>query len=193
MWHKPCRTFHPWCPCIKDPLLVCDVGLSLPLVAPILMVYWDAVASHFCYLSGIPASNRKRKFVLLISQPSLETLKTFLVDYIIIVGDMKNCQTNVSYFILIGGCWWPLMSLVTRHSAWWLFCWPLHCRGTICHLRCLAPLLQVTMKHLSDASHCINHCWLFVLHWMLSLMKFNMNSTVIEIECQFSYYHKFLM
>ena len=25
MWHKPCRTFHPWCPCIKTRCLVrCD-------------------------------------------------------------------------------------------------------------------------------------------------------------------------
>ena len=23
MWHKPCRTFHPWCPCIKTRCL-CD-------------------------------------------------------------------------------------------------------------------------------------------------------------------------
>ena len=21
MWHKPCRTFHPWCPCIKTSCL----------------------------------------------------------------------------------------------------------------------------------------------------------------------------
>ena len=24
MWHKPCRTFHPWCPCIKTRCLSCD-------------------------------------------------------------------------------------------------------------------------------------------------------------------------
>ena len=23
MWHKPCRTFHPWCPCIKTRCLLC--------------------------------------------------------------------------------------------------------------------------------------------------------------------------
>ena len=22
MWHKPCRTFHPWCPCIKTRCLL---------------------------------------------------------------------------------------------------------------------------------------------------------------------------
>ena len=22
MWHKPCRTFHPWCPCIKNRCLL---------------------------------------------------------------------------------------------------------------------------------------------------------------------------
>ena len=22
MWHKPCRTFHPWCPCIKTSCLL---------------------------------------------------------------------------------------------------------------------------------------------------------------------------
>ena len=25
MWHKPCRTFHPWCPCIKTRCLCCLV------------------------------------------------------------------------------------------------------------------------------------------------------------------------
>ena len=24
MWHKPCRTFHPWCPCIKTRCLSRD-------------------------------------------------------------------------------------------------------------------------------------------------------------------------
>ena len=24
MWHKPCRTFHPWCPCIKTRCLVIE-------------------------------------------------------------------------------------------------------------------------------------------------------------------------
>ena len=26
MWHKPCRTFHPWCPCIKTRCLVPSHG-----------------------------------------------------------------------------------------------------------------------------------------------------------------------
>ena len=26
MWHKPCRTFHPWCLCIKTRCLLHDVG-----------------------------------------------------------------------------------------------------------------------------------------------------------------------
>ena len=40
MWHKPCRTFHPWCPCIKTRCLFrpskadfsrqpCDTGVIL--------------------------------------------------------------------------------------------------------------------------------------------------------------------
>ena len=28
MWHKPCRTFHPWCPCIKTRCLCCDYIIS---------------------------------------------------------------------------------------------------------------------------------------------------------------------
>ena len=28
MWHKPCRTFHPWCPCIKTRCLS-TLGLKL--------------------------------------------------------------------------------------------------------------------------------------------------------------------
>ena len=33
MWHKPCRTFHPWCPCIKTHCLLwpCDDNLSCGL------------------------------------------------------------------------------------------------------------------------------------------------------------------
>ena len=26
MWHKPCRTFHPWCPCIKTRCLSFSLG-----------------------------------------------------------------------------------------------------------------------------------------------------------------------
>ena len=26
MWHKPCRTFHPWCPCIKTRCLCAMVS-----------------------------------------------------------------------------------------------------------------------------------------------------------------------
>ena len=29
MWHKPCRTFHPWCPCIKTRCLLCTLVASL--------------------------------------------------------------------------------------------------------------------------------------------------------------------
>ena len=29
MWHKPCRTFHPWCPCIKTRCLFIFVLISL--------------------------------------------------------------------------------------------------------------------------------------------------------------------
>ena len=29
MWHKPCRTFHPWCPCIKTRcLFICFIKTS---------------------------------------------------------------------------------------------------------------------------------------------------------------------
>ena len=30
MWHKPCRTFHPWCPCIKTRCLLTYVITSCP-------------------------------------------------------------------------------------------------------------------------------------------------------------------
>ena len=29
MWHKPCRTFHPWCPCIKTRCLCTSYGQHL--------------------------------------------------------------------------------------------------------------------------------------------------------------------
>ena len=37
MWHKPCRTFHPWCLCIKTRCLLyyTDTGLS-GLVSPVM-------------------------------------------------------------------------------------------------------------------------------------------------------------
>ena len=39
MWHKPCRTFHPWCPCIKTRCLGASrctpkAHLGYPLSAP---------------------------------------------------------------------------------------------------------------------------------------------------------------
>ena len=34
MWHKPCRTFHPWCPCIKTRCLS-------------VMFVWSSLLSHF--------------------------------------------------------------------------------------------------------------------------------------------------
>ena len=30
MWHKPCRTFHPWCPCIKTRCLLYNIGQLSP-------------------------------------------------------------------------------------------------------------------------------------------------------------------
>ena len=33
MWHKPCRTFHPWCPCIKTRcLFAIDMQPSLYII-----------------------------------------------------------------------------------------------------------------------------------------------------------------
>ena len=29
MWHKPCRTFHPWCPCIKTRCLLVPLYAAL--------------------------------------------------------------------------------------------------------------------------------------------------------------------
>ena len=29
MWHKPCRTFHPWCPCIKTRCLFVSLGTAI--------------------------------------------------------------------------------------------------------------------------------------------------------------------
>ena len=29
MWHKPCRTFHPWCLCIKTRCLYCTVDIKV--------------------------------------------------------------------------------------------------------------------------------------------------------------------
>ena len=34
MWHKPCRTFHPWCPCIKTRCLWAQWRLKL-LASPL--------------------------------------------------------------------------------------------------------------------------------------------------------------
>ena len=33
MWHKPCRTFHPWCPCIKTRCLS-KIETQPPLLEP---------------------------------------------------------------------------------------------------------------------------------------------------------------
>ena len=44
MWHKPCRTFHPWCLCIKTRCLLLQVlpDLSLPSRAAfnVLLTLW---------------------------------------------------------------------------------------------------------------------------------------------------------
>ena len=38
MWHKPCRTFHPWCPCIKTRCLFrCDSTMNFKWLNTI---YW---------------------------------------------------------------------------------------------------------------------------------------------------------
>ena len=36
MWHKPCRTFHPWCPCIKTRCLsvTCDHTFKIDTISP---------------------------------------------------------------------------------------------------------------------------------------------------------------
>ena len=53
MWHKPCRTFHPWCPCIKTRCL------SIPEVHP---SYCQLRLQDFSPVPGLrpprPASRR---------------------------------------------------------------------------------------------------------------------------------------
>ena len=52
MWHKPCRTFHPWCLCIKTRCLLISVMLELEyfwqtMLVPRLLMPWILVSpSH---------------------------------------------------------------------------------------------------------------------------------------------------
>ena len=53
MWHKPCRTFHPWCPCIKTRCLFITVVWSSVIVKDVkgllLLTYFtelEAYAGH---------------------------------------------------------------------------------------------------------------------------------------------------
>ena len=51
MWHKPCRTFHPWCPCIKtrclfvigitQDLRVVSEGQNILLILAPMCILWN--------------------------------------------------------------------------------------------------------------------------------------------------------
>ena len=53
MWHKPCRTFHPWCLCIKTRCLspmICQLGVRVVLF---LVVSWCHKASYLFWANGL--------------------------------------------------------------------------------------------------------------------------------------------
>ena len=57
MWHKPCRTFHPWCPCIKTRCLVSlfiTIGNIMNPWQSLTNLFWSATIclnlSHSCTL-----------------------------------------------------------------------------------------------------------------------------------------------
>ena len=61
MWHKPCRTFHPWCPCIKTRCLYSywndALGLIPEMIHSRLALIWSfdpdwPIAFHKCWLTS---------------------------------------------------------------------------------------------------------------------------------------------
>ena len=49
MWHKPCRTFHPWCPCIKTRCLSMHPVFALYGVNSMML---NDASMHLCMMTS---------------------------------------------------------------------------------------------------------------------------------------------
>ena len=52
MWHKPCRTFHPWCPCIKTRCLLFDFVNKKHQMNPVFTMSFSPSVLHFSFDYG---------------------------------------------------------------------------------------------------------------------------------------------
>ena len=106
MWHKPCRTFHPWCPCIKTRCLLsylcicnwCLVMLSLGHSACVCM--W---CSYF-EINILFASKQKTQTQTHTCDTSCETLNQEL-----------NCPISHNHSMIFGWLDAHPVTMVTVH------------------------------------------------------------------------------
>ena len=60
MWHKPCRTFHPWCLCIKTRCL----SESDPQQKVELLIIWDSVKLMSRHCNILSRNNHRNTLIV---------------------------------------------------------------------------------------------------------------------------------
>ena len=107
MWHKPCRTFHPWCPCIKTRCLLssCECHKT-SLIFGALRQQVITLANVDPDVSCLMASLNHNEFIInkLISFNELQQL----VSTRFMNQEPPMCQPVYGYMIqTMMPCYWP--------------------------------------------------------------------------------------
>ena len=136
MWHKPCRTFHPWCPCIKTRCL-----FPMPCHPGVITLFGGLTLFGWWLLQGWIGSDSYQAVIVLLALLTHWPLGAFYgILYI------SNFQADFSD-------WW-LRHLLRN-------CTQMNVTGPYDK----STLVQVMTWCCQAASHCLSQCWANVFFW----------------------------
>ena len=128
MWHKPCRTFHPWCPCIKTRCLYRYDGALKSIPLRNLVLFFIGNYSHLNEVTDfsypyISISQDKRHYICLMHNrlqgPLLHWYGLTLIPALISNHMDSKGWDEITYpFLNINGCTvevWELISYFIPH------------------------------------------------------------------------------
>ena len=90
MWHKPCRTFHPWCPCIKTRCLLTS---------------WHGNAFRKPRISPVISYRSMQLFSFWVHCPACRTYLIATRFWVVVICPIIKCLTVLEFsFILFNLC-----------------------------------------------------------------------------------------
>ena len=123
MWHKPCRTFHPWCPCIKTRCLFGCMQAIHQLIMGRYMLHiltLGELVNLMAYFSTGFAWKLRGTYMKNIPRSSTKTGHShtlrILWDFAVFKNSLRSLVNSLRY---------PWFSME------WPFAWALECVGTL--------------------------------------------------------------